>query len=502
MESYPNDNFKRSRECLEGVIAKLCGPRTVALDQESVGDLIEVEGREILRLLLQDHLDLRTALEHVKPMVGADEERRTEFRTSHRALDSRFGPVTVTRLAISRHGVPGALRPLDARLNLPPRKHSRGVIRQIAWGVAQSSYDITVADVRRTTGLKIGKKQAEDLAIHASVDFESFYLDRAVQPVGSGELVVLTFDGKGVVMLPSGLREGTRKRAEAAAPPKPSSPLAKKKGKNRKRMAEVASVYSLKVVPRSPDDVMRELRKDGPYVPRPKATSKRVWATLKHPIPTAVDLAFYEALGRDEEQEAPWVVLVDGNQQQLDAIESSAVNYGVTVTVVIDFIHVLEYLWRAGRALLGKADKEALQEWVSTRARRLLEGKVSNVAAGIRRSATLRKIPKKRREKLDRAVDYLLSHKQYLRYDEYLAAGFPIASGVIEGACRSLVRDRMDITGARWGLSGAEAVLKLRALRQSGDFDEYWSYHGRQELERNHLIRYAEPELSDIRYAS
>ncbi len=63
--------------------------------------------------------------------------------------------------------------------------------------------------------------------------------------------------------------------------------------------------------------------------------------------------------------------------------------------------------------------------------------------------------------------------------------------GPIEGACRHLVKDRMDITGARWGLDGAEAILKLRAITTNGDFDEYWRYHLAQEQHRVHESRYA-----------
>ena len=88
---------------------------------------------------------------------------------------------------------------------------------------------------------------------------------------------------------------------------------------------------------------------------------------------------------------------------------------------------------------------------------------------------------------IDDCADYLLKYRRYLRYDQYLAAGMPIATGVIEGACRHLIKDRMDITGACWGLEGAEAVLKLRSLRSSGDLDVYWTFHERAELRRNHL---------------
>ena len=124
---------------------------------------------------------------------------------------------------------------------------------------------------------------------------------------------------------------------------------------------------------------------------------------------------------------------------------------------------------------------------------RLLHGHSSHVAAGIRRSATLRKLSSEQRIPVDKCADYLLKYAEFLRYDQYLMAGLPIATGVIEGACRHLIKDRMDLTGARWSLGGAEAVLRLRSLRSSGDFEEYWRFHIERELERNHSVRYAGP---------
>ena len=76
-----------------------------------------------------------------------------------------------------------------------------------------------------------------------------------------------------------------------------------------------------------------------------------------------------------------------------------------------------------------------------------------------------------------------------MHYAEALRDGLPIATGVIEGACRYLVKDRMDRTGARWSITGAEAVLRLRAVRASGDFDAYWVFHLAREKERNHASR-------------
>jgi hypothetical protein len=124
----------------------------------------------------------------------------------------------------------------------------------------------------------------------------------------------------------------------------------------------------------------------------------------------------------------------------------------------------------------------------------ILLGNSSRVAAGIRISATKLGMSAKKREPIDACATYLINMRKYLRYDRYLAAGYPIATGVIEGVCRHLVKDRMEITGARWSLKGAEAVLKLRSLVASGDFDEYWQFHLQQEYQRNHADHYADGE--------
>ena len=108
----------------------------------------------------------------------------------------------------------------------------------------------------------------------------------------------------------------------------------------------------------------------------------------------------------------------------------------------------------------------------------------------MRRSATLRRLSADKRKAVDTCADYLLNYKDMLRYDEYLLEGLPIATGVIEGTCRHLVNDRMDITGARWGLRRAEAILKLRSLHCSKDYEDYWDFYKEQTLRRNHLSQY------------
>ena len=161
--------------------------------------------------------------------------------------------------------------------------------------------------------------------------------------------------------------------------------------------------------------------------------------------------------------------------------------------ILIDLIHVVQYLWKAAGSFFYPGDPEA-RAWVKAQAAKILDGKARDVQAGIRRRATSYGYSTKEREGADACADYLENKKDYLDYPAFLAAGWPVASGLIEGAARWLIKDRMEVTGARWGLDGAEAVLRLRALVGNGDFDDYFAFHLRQEKRRNHDSCYRSPE--------
>jgi hypothetical protein len=491
-------SFVAARERLDEIIAHLETDEVAQMDHATVEALVGRDGREVLRRLLQGHFELRALREEREPMTGADGEVRHHQRTCDRGMNSVFGSHPLTRLELRARGVEGGLRPLDAELNLPPNLYSFGVHRLVAWFSANESFDAVVETLETTIGMLIGKRRVEDMAEHAAVDFDAFYSGTAAEPIAGADLMILSFDGKGVVMLPDSLRPATRKAAERGH--RLAHRLSPGEKNGRKRMAEVATVYELVAAPRSADDIVAEL--DGEAkAKRPRALNKRVWASLeKHPI-DVIEEAFAEARSRDPDLRRTWVVLVDGNPDQLRYAKKAARRAGVKPIFVLDLIHVLEYLWNASWCLFSTGDPEA-EAWVTERLRRLLEGDVSGVAAGIRRSATKRGLEPAARAAMDKCADYLLKYKSMLRYDEYLAAGSPIATGVIEGACRHLIQDRMDITGARWGLDRGEAVLRLRALRSSGDFDAYWDFHLERELERNHLADYAAHELTHLRAAA
>jgi hypothetical protein len=206
---------------------------------------------------------------------------------------------------------------------------------------------------------------------------------------------------------------------------------------------------------------------------------------------------FEEAEHRDPKRKKTWVALVDGNRTQIEYLHKLANERKLDLLIVVDFIHVAQYVWQASVTLFP--DNQAEQDrWVRAHLLEILRGKASLVAAGIRRSATLRAMAAAERQAVDDCADYLLHYSPYLLYDEALADGVPIATGVIEGACRHLVEDRMNLTGARWSLSGADAVLRLRALRSSDDFDAYWKFHEQQEHKRNHASHYADRHVPNV----
>jgi len=217
-------------------------------------------------------------------------------------------------------------------------------------------------------------------------------------------------------------------------------------------------------------------------LPRSKR-NKRVWASIENSAEFVIEDAFKEALQRDPEQKREWVVLIDGHPHQLKLIEKVMKSLDIKATIIMDFIHVLEYLWKAAWCFFKKGDPK-VEKWIASNALKILNGKCNQVAKGIRIKATKNKVEK--REAVDTCAKYLLKNKSRFCYKDALDKGFPIASGVIEGACRHIINDRLDVTGARWSLKGAEAILRLRSLRSSSDFDKYWVYYKEQEKKRNY----------------
>lgn len=460
---------------------------------------LATEGRELLRRLLEEHIRFRGTGDIGPVVLGADDVERTYRQLREKTLTSIFGKVELERMGYSSPGE-NSLFPKDASLNLSNDSYSHGIRRLVAIEAARGSFEEAKESVERTTGVSVPKRQVQELTEKSAIDFDRFYEEgwageRAYEAAKALPLLVLSMDCKGIVMRREDLKEATREKAEQTAH-KLTKRVSRGEKRNAKRMATVASVYSIDEFARTPEQVVGELSPNflKESVTRPRPAAKRVWASIEKEMDEVIEDLFEEAVRRDPKRKKKWVCLVDGDRKQIRKIRARAKKHGTEITLVLDLIHVIEYLWKAARVFHEETSREA-EQWVTVRLLEILCGNASHVAAGMRRSATLRKLSKANRKPVDTCAGYLLKNKRCLQYDQYLKQGLPIATGVIEGACRYLIKDRMDLTGARWSLTGAEAVLKLRSLRSSQDFDSYWEYHEKKEYERNHQSRYSRPSV-------
>jgi hypothetical protein len=260
------------------------------------------------------------------------------------------------------------------------------------------------------------------------------------------------------------------------------------------RRAVVTAVWEQEPHERTAADIVANLHRD-PSDPEsrkkargPKPQRKRLTASIEQDMSLRIREMFDEGDRRDPDKKMVTACLVDGDEAQTDAIRTEANRRGRAVIIVLDLLHAMHYLWVAAHVLApgsGRAKDEAVADQVTHWTTMLLTRAPHLTIAAVRSAATRSRLRGKARETVDAAADYLLKRTPFLNYWRFIDLGLPIATGVIEGACRYLVRDRMDITGARWGLEDADAVLKLRAVQSSGDWAAYWAFHQQRERVRN-----------------
>ena len=187
-----------------------------------------------------------------------------------------------------------------------------------------------------------------------------------------------------------------------------------------------------------------------------------------------------EVQRRDPDARKIHVALTDG-ERALQIL----VGKKLQVTLILDLLHVLEKVWKAAHVFHPEGSPEA-ELYARLMCLRILQGDVDQVIKGLRQTVTKRKFFGAKRKTLLGVAEYFHRNRDRMRYDEYLAQGLPIASGSVEGACKNLIKDRMERSGMRWTQSMAEAVVKLRASLLSGNFDAYWNFHITQDQMRIH----------------
>lgn len=443
------------------------GRRIDETERELFSQLLEV-GRTLLQAFIAAHGDGDIGEE-----VEQDGRRLRRLKDRHeRRYLSIFGELRIERFVYAvREGQKVEHAPLDERLGLPAGEFSYVLEDWQQRLCVQDSYGEAVKSLRTLLGVAPSERAAEQMTQRLAVDAETFQLEQAPPPGSEeGEILVATADGKGVPM-----RRPLEERIRSSHPRRGKGEKA-----NKKQMAYVSAVYSIDRFVRSAEDVVDEISREQRAADRPQPQHKQVWAEMtaagEGESGTGRERAFVKMAvachERDPERRKTLVCLMDGEK----ALWEMAGEWLSRAVGVLDLYHVLERLWLAAYCFHPERSTAAA-EFVSHYLRMLLQGKVGYVIGSLRRLRDQQGLTGAKRKTLQAVITYYDNNRQHMKYDEYLAAGYPIGSGIAEGACRHLVKDRMERTGMRWTVPGAQAILHLRALHINGSWDEYMTYH-------------------------
>lgn len=455
----------------------------LTLPEDAVERGIEERGREAQRLLLQAHLKRRETGQVGRVLEvteGGQTHRADAGRLGARQIASIFGTVQVERTAYAASGH-ASVHPLDEELRLPGRSFSYELQRRVVEESVRGPFDEAVESARKRMGVSVPKRSAEQIVADVAEDFDAFYAQRAAPAAEqTGPILVAALDGKGVPMVKAERARRTARRTKGQKA-------------NKKKMATVAAVFTLAPRVRTPEEVVQSLFQEdgaegaegaGREARRSRPEHKRVWAHLAKDREEMLRDVAAEVQARDPQGVKVRVAVTDGER----GLQMRVRKFLPDLLLILDLLHVLEKLWQVAHALYGEGT-DAAREWVRGHALMILHGQCEQVVKGIRQSVTKRHLKGAARKTLLRVAKYLYRNRERMRYDEYLRQGLPIASGAVEGACKNLVKDRMERSGMRWQIPGAEAMLELRAITLSGDFEAYWRFHMQEDQKRLYASR-------------
>jgi hypothetical protein len=445
-----DQRIAKCREQFESVLAKVtqAGSETLdAVERVAFAGLLEA-GRLMVGARMEAEAAKDTAAE-----VMDSRGRKLPYH-SHKPVTYRsvFGPVEVKRAYYWEEGAGDGHYPLDARLNLPARRDSY-VLQEWAlrMGMAQS-FDEMQGGLSELLGLEVPKRQLETYAKDAGASGRMFYDEhQAPRPKEEGPILVVEADGKGVPM-------------KKAVPTEAPKRLRKGQKRDKKKMAWVGSVHTTEPRRRDEED--------------PKPLGKEVFAELEKRERFGQEL--FERARRREGGVKRKVFLGDGQREIWELAEKFFPDY----EKVLDWMHASEYLWKAAYLWLPESSPEA-HEWVGRQQKRFREGRVKDVIREIRklaRDGTIR--GKAKREAAGKIAKYFQKNRERMRYDRYRRRGLPIGTGAVEGTCRYLVKDRMERSGMRWTVEGAQAILTLRGAYVSEHWEAFWAWYRAREAQR------------------
>jgi hypothetical protein len=441
--------------------------------ENGLWELLLKTGRQALQAFFDSHGTGDLGAKITLP-DGQEAQRLEEWHV--RRYVSIFGEFVLHRTVYgSREGQTLEFVPLDNRLQLPASVFSY-VLQDWDQSLAvEQAFSQVSRTIERMLHLKQSVDSLEGMNRQMAQEV-SWFRDLQGSPPAAeeGQIVVVSADCKGIVIRGQGTPTvcgGERPGGQRA---------------NQKRMATVGAVYTIDPYVRTAEDVVAALFRDADYeaLPRPKPCHKRIWASLpqegtqpKSSIDMVFDWLWWEFPQRNRRLKRPTVCLCDGQEALWDAC-AAALPEGCWVAI-LDLLHVTPRLWDAAKILYGVKGKQVLpsvRQWVTE----VLEGKAETVISRLRRLGTERGLSGVKKKALGRITRYLHKNRQRMRYDEYLRQGYPIASGIIEGACRHLIKDRMERAGMHWTMAGAQAMLDVRSVW----IGEHWLEFQQQRIER------------------
>ncbi len=432
-------------------------------------------GRSLFALFLATRAEATRQAEH----QGLDGVVRPYHSMRTRPYLSIFGLVRFARPYFYRAGVGGAI-PVDAGLSLPATPCSDVVRETLEELGVERAYHKATGVLRRLLGLEVSTRLLTEQLAEDAPDAAAFSAQQPPPPVAEeAAILVLQADGKGVPIL---------------RPATPSVRVRLGKGQKHggKKEATLTGVYTIAPCVRTPQDVVASLFREtaAPAARDEERTGpqhKRLWVTL-----AGKDAALAEAAAQVQAREGPHIVhrvaLTDGSIPLQERVQRHAPQ----MILVLDLIHGTEYLWKVANALLGETHPQRTA-WVKARTLLLLQSHADQVVAEFTRVAQEPRRTRLQRTVLTSVAGYLERNRPYMDYATYLAHGWPIATGVIEGACRHLVKDRCELSGMRWTIDGAEALLHLRCVLENGDWEAFHAFRRQQRHTRLYAVPYPAP---------
>lgn len=417
------------------------------IDSQGIGDLgptLEYQGRTLKRL------------------PGLFDVRYVSIFGEHLIQRVAYGTRLTQKLEVI---------PLDAKLGLPDSEFSYLLQDWDQSLCVQNSYGESRNTIRKILGLDQSVASMEKMSRSMAAHVDAFHATRpAAKPADKDSIVVLTADGKGVPMRRDLDKDG----------PAPKGRLKRGEKAGKKREACVGAVYTMGRFERTVQDVVDEVLRKRKQLNRPLLEDKRLRAELTQIIDgkevkgkERIFTWFTEELSaRNPTKSIPIVCVMDGDPNLWRMAKRILGKAGIAFVCVLDLYHAMEYLWKAAYCFHKEGSLEATA-FVTERLRRILEGKVGYVIGGLKQMATKQGISEYKKKELAKTLTYFHNNRKYMKYNEYLRQGYPIGSGVVEGACRHLVKDRMELTGMRWRVAGAQAILKLRAVSLNGDWEQF-----------------------------